>query len=192
MKQRFYDAVEANPVIAAVKNEEGLKHCCELKDVKVVFILYGDICSIANIVDTVVSYGKIAMVHMDLVGGLGCKDIAVDFIKTCTQADGIISTKPGFIKRAKELGLYTIQRFFIIDSMALKSIENTEGQNAGLKPDFIEVLPGVMPKVLKKICKVTKEPVITGGLISDKEDVVKALAAGAISVSSTNEDVWVM
>lgn len=192
MEQRFYDAVEASPVIAAVKDQAGLEKCCGIEDVKVVFILFGDICSIEEIVKQVIDSGKIAMVHMDLIIGLGSKEIAVDFIKNNTHADGIISTKPALIRRGKELGLYTILRFFVIDSMALKNIEAVDHQYAGARPDFIEILPGVMPKIIKRVCKTSKVPVIAGGLIIDKEDVVGALSAGAISVSSTNEDVWFM
>lgn len=58
------------------------------------------------------------------------------------------------------------------------------------RPDFIEVLPGVMPKVLGRIAKVSRIPMIAGGLITEKEDVIAALSAGAIAVSSTNQDVW--
>ncbi|NLM61842.1 MAG: glycerol-3-phosphate responsive antiterminator, partial [Clostridiales bacterium] len=36
------------------------------------------------------------------------------------------------------------------------------------------------------------KPIIAGGLISDKEDIITALAAGAIAISSTNHDVWFM
>ena len=53
MDQRVYDMLESNPVIAAVKDEEGLEKCCLLEDIKVVFILFGDICSIPEIVEKV-------------------------------------------------------------------------------------------------------------------------------------------
>ncbi len=128
-------------------------------------------------------------VHVDLIAGLSAKEIAVDFIKQQSGADGIISTKPAMIRRAKELGMYTIMRFFILDSMAY---ENIEKQLAMVRPDFIEILPGVMPKIIRKICKMVKIQVIVGGLITDKEDIVAALDAGAISVSSTNPKVWGM
>lgn len=85
--------------------------------------------------------------------------------------------------------MYTIMRFFILDSMAY---ENIEKQLAMVRPDFIEILPGVMPKIIRKICKMVKIQVIVGGLITDKEDIVAALDAGAISVSSTNPKVWGM
>ncbi len=189
MEQKFYDVVESSPVIAAVKDMEGLEKCCGLEDVQVVFILFGDICSIAEIVQKVKVVGKIAMVHLDLIVGLSSKEIVADFIKNNTKADGIITTKPALVKRAKELELYTVLRYFLIDSMALRNIRQ---QPHTVKPDFVEVLPGVMPKLIQEICKTTRIPVIAGGLISDKESVLAALSAGAIAVSTTNRDVWLM
>jgi glycerol uptake operon antiterminator len=49
-----------------------------------------------------------------------------------------------------------------------------------------------MPKVIKKIASLTEKPVIASGLIMDKEDVMTALGAGAISVSSSNAAVWAL
>lgn len=189
MKQMYYDMVEANPVIAAIKDMDGLKNCCQLQDVKVVFILFGDICSIPDIVKQVKESGKAAVVHVDLISGFGPKEIAVDFIKNYTIADGIISTKPAMIRRAKELDLCAIMRFFILDSMAY---ENIDKQLNMVHPDFVEILPGVMPKIIDRICRRVKQPVIAGGLITDKEDIITALGAGAMAVSSTNQQVWRM
>ncbi len=103
------------------------------------------------------------------------------------KADGIISTKALLIKRASELDLYTIHRFFVIDSMAYESIFKT--MRAG-KPDCIEILPALMPKVIQKLCKSSPIPVIAGGMVSEKEDIMALLQAGAVSVSSTNQDTW--
>ena len=96
MNREFKDALEDSPVIAAIKDEYGLKECLK-SDIRVVFILYGDICNIADIVDAVKQTGKMALVHLDLINGLSAKDVAVDFIKKYTKADGIISTKPALI-----------------------------------------------------------------------------------------------
>jgi glycerol-3-phosphate responsive antiterminator len=186
MKKEFREALEDSPIIAAIKDDEGLKRCKE-SDSRVIFILYGDICSISDIVSEVKAAGKIAMVHLDLITGLSAKEIAVDFIKKYTQADGIITTKPALVKRAGELSLYTILRLFVIDSMAY---ENIERQLRNTHPDLIEILPALMPKVVARICKLADTPVIAGGLVSDKEDVMELLEAGVISVSSTNPNVW--
>ena len=99
MKKEFKEALEDSPIIAAIKDDDGL-HKCLNSDSRVIFILYGDIVTIADIVDTVKSSGKIAMIHIDLIAGLSSKEISVDFLKKYTKADGIITTKPALIKRA--------------------------------------------------------------------------------------------
>ena len=141
MEQKFYDLIEANPVIAAVKDMEGLDACCAREEIKVVFILFGDICNIGSIVRQIKAKKKAAMVHIDLITGLSGREVAVDFIKSNTETDGIISTKPALIKRARELSLHTTLRIFILDSMAF---ENIERQMAAARPDLIEILPGLM------------------------------------------------
>lgn len=186
MRKNFLEAVEDNPVIAAVKDEEGLNRSFE-SDCNIIFILFGDICTIPDIVRRAKEHGKITLVHMDLISGLGTRDVSVDYIKQNTSADGIISTKQSFVKRAKELGLFTVLRFFVIDSLAY---ENILVQTKNAHPDLIEILPGVMPKVISKIVKTAQVPVIAGGLISDREDVMTALNAGAVSVSTTRPDLW--
>ncbi len=186
MNQAFVDAIEASPVIGAVKSEEGLKRCLT-SEVGVIFILFGDICNIGDIVRQVKDSGKLAMVHMDLIAGLSTREISVDFIKKYTAADGIISTKPTLIKHAGELGLYTVQRFFMLDSLAF---ENITRQIGAAHPDVIEVLPGLMPKIIRRLTKLCTIPVIAGGLIGDREDVMAMLDAGAMAISSTNESTW--
>lgn len=188
MEQKFYDTMSDCPIIAAVKNFEGIEQCLK-SDVNIVFILFGDMCNIGEAVERVKQADKIALVHIDLIEGLSTHEVAVDYIRQNTRADGIISTRMNMINRARELSLYTVFRIFVLDSRAYQSIEKQRKQ---IKADFIEILPGVMPKIIQKINKLSAQPVIAGGLISDKEDVIEALNAGAISVSTTNQDVWFM
>lgn len=187
MRQKFYDAVVGNPIIAAVKDEKGLEKCL-FSDASVVFILYGEISSIEDIVRKIKEHDKIAIVHLDLISGFSATESAVDFIKKYTNADGIISTRIDQIRRARILGLDTIYRVFVIDSKAFENVKKHSRDIA----DFIEILPGVMPKVIRKISNLTQTPIIAGGLISDKEDVYESLNAGAIAISTTNSDVWEM
>ena len=70
------------------------------------------------------------------------------------------------------------------------ALANLSRQTREARPDCIEVLPGVMPKVIRRITKENKIPLIAGGLIADKEDVCNALDAGAVAVSSTNAGIW--
>ena len=52
MNYKFLDALEVSPVIVAVKDDEGVEACLKSES-QVVFILYGDICTIPEIVSKV-------------------------------------------------------------------------------------------------------------------------------------------
>lgn len=127
MEQRLYEALQRNPIIAAVRDDEGLAQCLRT-DIQTVFVLYGDICNISEIVRQIKDAGKIAIVHADLISGLAAKEISVDFLRRSTQADGVISTRANMIQRAKELNMIAILRVFLIDSMALDSALSAKNQ----------------------------------------------------------------
>ena len=179
MEQRLYEALQRNPIIAAVRDDEGLAQCLRT-DIQTVFVLYGDICNISEIVRQIKDAGKIAIVHADLISGLAAKEISVDFLRRSTQAD--------MIQRAKELNMIAILRVFLIDSMALDSALSAKN----LKPDAIDILPGLMPSMLRKVRQLTGLPILTGGLITEKKEVMQALEAGALAISSTAPAVWQM
>ena len=87
----FEEAIQEAPVIAAVKNDMGLAHALR-SECAAVFILYGTILDIGQIVKRIRAAGKLAFVHADLIEGLSNRgEIAVDFLAEATKADGIIS-----------------------------------------------------------------------------------------------------
>lgn len=188
MKQELFDALSDNPIVIAIKDDEGLKACLKSEESRVVFVLYGEVGTIAGIVDRLKESGKLVMVHMDLISGLSAREEAVDFIAKYTKADGIISTRFDQIRHGKKLMLSTIYRIFVIDSKAISNLNRGIGEYA----DIVEILPGLMPKIIRRMKRELSVPVIAGGLISDKEDVIQALDAGAIAISTTNRDVWSM
>ncbi len=187
-KAQLLELLADGPVIASVKDNGGLEAAIR-SDVAVIFLLYGDVLTIADIVRKAHDAGKVVFVHLDLVEGLSPREVSVDFIARNTAADGVLSTKANLTKRAKELGLVAIQRFFLLDSMAIRNIEKHLGPDVS---DLIEVLPGLMPKVIRQVRALSGKPVVAGGLITDKEDVTGALGAGAVAVSATNPAVWEM
>ena len=174
------------PVIAAIKDERELKESL-MTDCKVIFILFGNICNISEIVEKIKAKDKLAIIHADLVQGLSAKIEAIDYLKLNTQADGIISTKGNLVKHAVDIGLIGILRNFIIDSMAM---DNVNKQVSLANPDMVEIMPGIMPEIIQRIKLKIKLPLIAGGLISEKKDVIAALSAGADAVSTTKIELW--
>ena len=185
-RKDLLEIIADSPVIAAVKDEEGLEKSLRT-DCRIIFILYGNICSLTTIVERIKSRDKLAIVHADLVQGLSAKIEAIDYIKNNTKADGILSTKGNLVKHAVDIGIIGILRNFIIDSMAM---ENVKKQVELAHPDMIEIMPGIMPEIIEKLKNEIKLPLIAGGLISDKKDVIAALSAGADAVSTTKEELW--
>lgn len=54
----------------------------------------------------------------------------------------------------------------------------------------LEILPGIMPRVISEVASILQRPLIAGGLIRDDEDAVAALNAGAMAISTTKASLW--
>lgn len=181
------ELLEENPVIAAVKNEEQLELAIN-SEAQIIFVLFGDVMNINKISEIITSKNKIGIIHIDLVEGFTNKEVVVKYIKEETRFRGIISTKPQVVKLAKKYELIGVQRVFIFDTLSLNNVKNHMISEC----DAIEVLPGIIPKVLKIISEHTKKPVVAGGLIETKEEVMQALTSGATCVSTTKKEIWEM
>lgn len=178
----FFEGLMNHPVIAAVDTSTDLIDCpCEI-----VFVLKGSIADLEDCIQRIKNLNKQVYVHVDLLKGLKADESGLAFIKKMSP-DGIITTHSRLVSEAKKLGLFAIQRLFLLDRKNLNS-----GIRSVLKsqPDAIEVLPGVVHKATKEIIEKTNIPVISGGLIIDKEDVIGSLKVGVIGVSTSQKALW--
>ncbi|HHW36281.1 MAG TPA: glycerol-3-phosphate responsive antiterminator [Bacillales bacterium] len=132
-------------------------------------------------------HGKKLIYHVDLIHGLKNDEYATEYICQEYKPYGLISTKSGVILKAKQKKVTAVQRIFLIDSHALeksyKLIEKTQ-------PDFIEVLPGAMPQIIKEVKERVNIPIFAGGLIRTPEDVRNALDAGATAITTSKRELW--
>lgn len=188
MIKKFFNELDENPIICSIKNESDLDIVIK-NNCKIIFVLYGNIVNINSIVNKLHEHNKIVFVNVDLIEGFSSKEIVLEYLKKYTNINGIISAKASLIKSANAFGFLTIHRMFIIDSF---SFSNIQKQINISKPTCIEVLPGCMPKVLSWIQAKTSIPLIASGLVCEKDDVVAALGAGCVAISSTNHNVWNM
>ena len=113
--------------------------------------------------------------------------MGVKYICEVFKPDGIITTKSHLIKVCENYDVVTIQRIFLLDSLnfdtGVKSVHSCN-------PDAVEILPNVMPGIIKHFIEITRKPIISGGLITTKEDVIKSLSAGAIGISTSKREIW--
>lgn len=177
--------IEDNPIIAAVHSKNDFEDAIK-SQLNVIFMINANILTLQEFANTAHENGKTLFIHSDITEGIAKDNYGIEYIAKM-GADGIISTRGNIIKIAKEYKLKTIQRFFIIDGhsvvAALDSIKT-------VKSDMIEIMPGVIPKIIERFSESIKTPIITGGLIDTKQEIICALKAGATSISTSNKKLW--
>ncbi len=173
------------PLVASV-HEDRFEQALE-SPTQIVFVLEGTVITVADQIRMAHERGKAIFVHIDLMRGIGKDRCGVEYLVKL-GADGIISTKASLIKSAKELGVIAVQRYFAIDSQGLESIRD---MITATRPDFIEILPGVINKVIARFV-LEDVPVIAGGLIETKAEVMAALGCGAVAVSTGTQELWTL
>ncbi len=132
-------------------------------------------------------YKKKVLLHADLVHGLKSDEAAAVFLCQEICPDGVISTRSTMLSVAKRKGLLTIQRIFMLDSLSLQTSYRTLQK---VKPDIVELLPGIIPQMIEEVRNETHLPIIAGGLIRTEEDIKQAILAGASAVSTSNFKLW--
>ena len=181
--KRLFEYLKENPIISAVKDkyfEDALN-----SPSNVIFLLGTSILKIENRIQKAHKANKLLFLHIDLADGIGKDKTAIEFLANL-GIDGIISTRTNLIKIARDNGLYTVQRFFALDSQGVDSIGDMLSSSS---PDIIEIMPGVIGKIIEKFAK-GDTPVIAGGLIETKQEVTTALNLGAIAVSTGKKELW--
>ncbi|ENH97870.1 transcriptional antiterminator of glycerol uptake operon [Gracilibacillus halophilus YIM-C55.5] len=178
--------VEISGILPAIRNMKDFDSLIE-SDQPLLIILESRISQLHHVVNYAKKKGKQVLIHADLINGLKVDQYGMEYLIRLVKVDGVISTRANVISLAKKNGIVAIQRLFALDSVALESnmklIQKT-------KPDYIEVLPGIMPSILEKVADQTGVPVIAGGLIRTREHVEDALASGATAVTTSNLDLW--
>lgn len=177
----------ANPIIAAVRDVNGLNTALK-SAVEFVFLLDASLMNINRRVRQIKESGKKAFVHLDMVAGLGKDAGALEFLWEDCRPEGVILTKPNLIQTARHLGFVAVQRLFVLDSLSVQTGLKIANES---RPDFIEVMPGaVVAKIIAQIRQKSAVPVIAGGLIETRGEVVELLKAGALAVSTSKTDLW--
>lgn len=179
-------AFHGQTVLPAVSRMKDLERLLPLP-YEYLVLLDTHIGQVKPVVDLMRANGKKALLHVDLIEGLKNDEYAAEFLCQFVKPAGLISTRAGVVERTKKNGLLAIQRLFLLDTNALtrgyKLLERTA-------PDYIEVLPGVLPHMIAEVRETTGIPIFAGGLIRSAADVERAIEAGAEAVTTSNAALW--
>ncbi len=158
-------------------------------DPKWAFVLGGTIDAVAEMTGLLQKRGWTVFVHVDMVRGLSGDSEGIKFFAGYVGSDGIISTHSQAIAHAKKVGLMAIQRIFLLDS---QSVTTGVQQVLSTHPDAVEVLPGLLPAVARRVVDAIPYPVIAGGLIQRREEMDIMLAAGVQGISTSQRTLWTL
>ncbi len=172
-------------VIAAVRSDRDFEDALQTS-VSTIFQLVPHLMSVASQAKAAHQKGKTFFVHLDLAEGIAKDRVGIRFLKRA-GVDGVISTRQNLIKLAREEGLLTVQRFFALDS---RSVETIVESVKSTKADMIEVMPGVVPKVIRRLCTLVDTPIIAGGLVETLWERDAVLENGGRAVSTGNHSLW--
>lgn len=175
-----------SPIIASITNEEQLTHVWDAPLSRVI-LMTGDITTLGGIVSKLHSMEKQVYVHMEMVNGLGRDASAVHYIAREFGVDGIVTTKSHIIAAARQAGIRSVQRVFAIDTAAVETGIRLTGTS---KPDEVELMPGLMPRIIREVKAKVNRPLIVGGLIRYEEEIQEALESGADYVSVGHPSFW--
>ena len=173
-------------ILPAARKMKDLEKLMELS-YEYIVILDTHVSHLKSVVDMAKSFEKKPILHADLIEGLKNDEYAAEYLCQVVRPAGLVSTRSAVIAKTKQNGLLAIQRLFLLDTSALEKsyvlLEKT-------KPDYIEVLPGIIPHVIAEVHDRTGIPIFAGGLIRTVSDVELALQAGASAVTTSNADLW--
>ncbi|WP_404454232.1 glycerol-3-phosphate responsive antiterminator [Virgibacillus necropolis] len=153
----------------------------------VIVLLETRLSQLKNLVAYAHRSDKKVIIHFDLIQGLKTDEYGMEYVLREIKPDGIISTRGYVIELAKKNQIMAIQRMFLLDSLAL---EHNQTLIERIKPDCIEVLPGLIPSFIENLSQRIGTPIIAGGLITEGKEVEEALNAGAIAVSTSKTALW--
>ena len=172
-------------IIAAVQNHIEFEDALN-GNTSLIFDLNSSILTLEKTIENVHARNKKLFIHIDLAEGIGKDKEGVQYLKNL-GVDGIISTRSNIIKYAREAKLSSIQRFFVLDSKSVNSITETVKVS---KPDMIEIMPGVIYKIIRNLKEELNIPIIVGGLIETQEEIDQALKEGALAISTSKKTFW--
>lgn len=175
------------PIAAAIRTEKDFSTALR-SDVDMVFLLHSNIMTVTQCVKEIHSSGKKAFIHVDFSEGIGKDRYGLEYLAK-QGVDGVLTTRTNIVRTAKECGLITVQRFFIVDSHSVgTSVESIKIS----KPDIIEIMPGIVTKKIREFAGKVDMPIIAGGIVETMDEVRAALAAGAAVVSTGEAELWSM
>lgn len=183
----FIAALAVSPCCPAVTTDEQFDRAL-LSPAEVLFVLRANGLELGHLVGRAHERGKLVAVHLDLIAGLRSDRAAVGWLAR-SGADAVITSHGHLVAAIKNQSMVAVQRLLAAHrsqlSAGLASIARSE-------PDVVEFLPGVVLPQVRNLLPRQGPPMLAGGFVRTPDDVRAILAAGALAVTTSRENLWGM
>jgi glycerol uptake operon antiterminator len=183
----FREILRVHPVIPGLRSLADMPAALDAPS-RVVYLLAAGLSTIDEYLQALRQRDKEVVVNLDLFAGLSRNAEAVEYLAASGCA-GIISTHSDVLAVTRGLGLFAIQRTFMIDS---DSVTSTMRSLRNFVPDALELLPApVAPRLLPHLReRYGSVAAVGGGLIADLREADSLIRQGLDAVSTGNPDLW--
>lgn len=181
----FIARVAADPCCAAITAQENIGDALASR-APVVFILRGNGLALGQVVRRIHDAGKLVAVHVDLVGGLRADRSSIGWLANA-GVDAIISSHGQLMPAIRHEGMTAIMRLLLVRRSQLDTAAAAIRRSA---PNIVEILPGVILPSVIGLLPPFDVPILAGGFVRTQADVVAALSAGALGVTTSSQALW--
>lgn len=173
------------PCCAAIVGDEHLDGALRSR-APIIFVLRGNGLRLGPTMERIHRAGKLGAVHLDLVDGVAADARGVAWVAR-SGADAIITSHGRLMPAIRAEGCLAIHRVLL---SRRSHLDTALSAAARAHPDILEVLPGVLLPAITQLLPRLGIPLLAGGFVRSPDDVRRAMAAGAVGVTTSAAELW--
>jgi glycerol uptake operon antiterminator len=183
--QELEEALYRNPVVASLYGLQSVDRFLS-SSAPIGLVANVSLGELAPLLGVLSAAGKFTFVNMDNSDGLAQDKAAVEYLRKI-GCQGILSTRASVIQKANQLDMVTMQKVFVTDRSTLPRSINAIQQS---RPHLVQLMPWPVIPYIPKAELAQLSPFIAAGFVSDQDDLVRAVNAGAKAVSTSDTALW--
>ncbi len=181
----FTARLDERPCCAALVAHERLDAALA-SPVGIIFVLRADGLALRPLIARIHAADKLVAVHLDLIDGIRADRAGVRWLSGA-GADAVISSHGQLMPAIRREGMVAIHRLLLVRRGLLEAALAATAKSGA---DIVEVLPGVILPEVRALMPSLRVPLLAGGFIRTEAQARAVLAAGAIGVTTSAENLW--
>lgn len=175
-------------IIPSVVDFKFLDKACHTNS-PVIFLTKCSIGNLQSVVKKIHEFGKLAFVHLEFVEGFKPDTEGLKLMRNMFKVDGVISTNTRSLLKAKSVGLQTVFRLFLVDSVSYERTIQILKKN---KFSGLELLPAINGVAQLDLIEhqISGTPLIAGGFIRTEQMVENVFSTDFVALDTSSNKLW--